>query len=238
VWLLAHYSPVSAVNGESVSRDVLFRWNGRSFQTAYDTNLVPATFGTGAFSKISFANNTLTAAGGRLRRFGEAARPAGALVARWDGVNWDFEQPPSGRNPITQLEPAGGVQWAVQGGTLTTSSTYSTQSSRVLVLSGNAWTQLGKLPRGLQLIELAVGASGTPYLAGETRGQTRFDLLNWKEHRWHEVALGHAESLRSERRHPLDAPRAVTLTDGSVVALLGQRVGTADKRLYLWSGCS
>src|SRR5215470_6308417 len=120
--------------------DVYAHWNGRSWALYRGPNIGPH-YGSAAMQVITTdRRGDFWAAGGWMRRYGEAGLPGGGTVERWTGSRWEVSGLGPWRKPLTTVAPvASNDIWAITGGSFTTAGTYGINPVEVLHWDGRAW---------------------------------------------------------------------------------------------------
>jgi len=225
----------------SNSSDVYVHWNGSSWTSYRGPNISPH-YGSAAMQVITTdRRGHVWAAGGWMRRYGEAGLPGGGTVERWNGRQWEVSGLGAWRKPITTVAPvAPNDIWAITGGSFTTAGTYGISPVEVLHWNGRTWEV--KLSSGranvVDPFGLVALSADDAYVIG-TNTTTRQPVIDhWDGTRWRSVP-GRNGPTGHPPRPGFDVgyqSQILNITsDGSIVALYDE--GLHDQANFLWFRC-
>jgi hypothetical protein len=241
VWILGHNISAGPA-GASVSIDVFDHWDGDTWTLHRGPEAVDPAVGTYGIQAIDAGPpGEVWAGGGRLQGFGEAGRPAGALLERWDGQAWTQLTAPDGDGSISQIAVAGQDDiWVVQGGTLVTDGFHGTGEETLRHWNGSAWSE--PFPVGGSIAGLVARGPDDAWAVG-TVGEAQSSeplVLHWDGRRWREIETEPPPAITG-------GLTAVTLTDRGEVIAFGSDYpaefggGDIDQsnrpKSYLWMDC-
>ena len=245
IWMhgLGSSSGVSA----SISRDLYEHWDGRRWSLFEGPVAVSSAVGLAATQVISAdAAGYVWAAGGKIRGFGEAGKPAGSLVERWNGSRWVETTPPAGRYAVGALAVvAPNDVWAVTGSALATGAGgygYS-GSPRFVHWNGTAWAASAHADGVVRMV--AKGPNDV-WAVGVTTAGRRPLVEHWDGQRWQRVDTRPPVPVPSPDSQIAGLASLSIAPDGAVVAftsdsprLNGDKPESppAQARNYLWIRC-
>ncbi len=228
VWVLGHGD-----RGPGPS-DVFLHWNGASWKLFPGPGLISPRLGSAWMQALGTDHRGhVWAVGGWVRGHGEAGVPAGGIVERWNGRQWEVDRHAGWRKPLTMVAPvAPDDVWAITGGSFTIAGGgYGVSPVQVLHWNGSTWKvePLGGTssvdPTGLA----AVSAGDAYVIAQNTMTQQNF-IDHWDGTRWQSLPLGPAGHMQR-----LSSMGLTVTSDGSIAALATQ--GLADRANFLWLRC-
>jgi hypothetical protein len=217
----------------SNSSDVYLHWNGTSWQLLRGPN-IGVHYGSAAMQAIATDHRgRLWAAGGWMRRYGEAGVPGGGTVERWNGRRWEVNRNAAWREPLTRVAPvAPDDVWAIAGGSFTTAGTYGISPVQVLHWNGRTWKvqlSLGKVD-SVDLTGLAAVSADDAYVTGHDATTQQPFIKHWDRTRWRNLPLGPAGHTQR-----LDSIGLTVTSDGSIAAL--DTEGLTARANLLWLRC-
>jgi hypothetical protein len=221
--------------------DVFLHWNGASWKLTPGPHLISPRLGS-AWMQILGADRRgrVWAVGGWVRGQSEAGVPAGGIVERWNGRQWELGRHAAWRKPLTRVAPvAPDDVWAITGGSFTIAGFgYGVDPVQVLHWNGRSWEvelSLGMssvIPTGL----VAVSADDA-YVIGQDLPTQQPFIEHWDGTRWRSVPLGPARHIQrlGSRAIEFRSPSLTVTTQSSIAAL--DTEGLHDRANFLWLGC-
>jgi hypothetical protein len=228
VWVLGHGVRVSG------PFDVFLHWNGTSWKLFRGPNISPR-FGSAWMQTLGTDHRgRVWAVGGLVRGQGEAGVPAGGIVERWNGRQWEVDGHASWRKPLTMVAPvAPDDVWAITGGSFTIAGAgYGVSPGQVLHWNGRGWRAELSLGGDSSVFPtgLAAVSANDAYVTGHYATTQHPFIKHWEGTRWRSVPLGptgHMQRLGSI---------GLTITsEGSIAALDAE--GLTDRANFLWLRC-
>ncbi len=217
----------------SNSSDVYLHWNGTSWKLFRGPN-IGVHYGSAAMQVIATDHRRhLWAAGGWMRRYGEAGVPGGGTVESWNGRRWEVDRHAAWKEPLTRVSPvAPDDVWAITGGSFTTAGTYGISPVQVLHWNGSTWKV--ELSVGgassVDLTGLAAVSADDAYVMGQDIPTQQPFIDHWDGIRWRSLPLGPTGHI------PRLGSIGLTVTaDGSITAL--DTEGLTARTNYLWLRC-
>jgi hypothetical protein len=222
----------------SNSSDVYLHWNGTYWKLIRGPN-IGVHFGSAAMQQIATDHHgSPWAAGGWMRRYGEAGVPGGGTVERWTGRRWAVSRQAAWREPLTMVAPvAANDIWAIAGGSFTTAGAYGISPVQVLHWNGSIWKvelSLGRVS-SVRITGLAAVSADDAYLIGGDAATQGPFVKHWDGIRWRSTPLG---SFGHGLRPGSSEERSMMMTvasDGSLAAVESE--GLTDRANILWLRC-
>jgi hypothetical protein len=236
VWVSGH-----GVRG-SGPFDVFLHWNGASWKLIPGPHLISPRLGSAWMQTLGTDHRgRVWAVGGWVRGQSEAGVPAGGIVERWNGRQWEVDRHAAWRKPLTMVAPvAPDDVWAITGGGFTIAGFgYGVSPVQVLHWNGRSWKvelSLGGTgsvdPTGL----VAVSADDAYVIGQEIPTQQPF-IDHWNGTRWRRVPAGPTRQMQrlGPRTIEFRSPSLTVTSDGSIAALDTQ--GLTDQANFLWFRC-
>ncbi len=229
VWVLGH-----GVRGPGPS-DVFLHWNGTSWQLFRGPDLISPRLGSAWMQSLGTDHRGhVWAVGGWVRGHGEAGVPAGGIVERWNGRQWEVDRHAAWRKPLTMVAPvAPDDAWAITGGSFTIAGGgYGVSPVQVLHWNGSTWRV--ELSRGgassVFPTGLAAVSADDAYVTGHYATTQQPFIKDWDGTRWRSLPLGPAGHMQG-----LGSIGLTVTSDGSIAALDAE--GQTARANLLWLRC-
>jgi hypothetical protein len=176
----------------------------------------------------------LWAVGGWVRGNGEAGVPAGGIVERWDGRQWQVDRHSWWRKPLTMVAPvAPDDVWAITGGNFTIAGGgYGVTPVQILHWNGSTW-KVELSPGGTSSVYptgLAAVSADDAYVIGQDATTQQQLFEHWDGTRWRRVPIGPTGHIQR-----LGSVGLTVTSDGSIAAL--DTGGLTDRANFLWLRC-
>jgi hypothetical protein len=229
VWVSGH-----GVRG-SGPFDVFLHWNGASWKLIPGPHVISPRLGSAWMQTLGTDHRgRVWAVGGWVRGQSEAGVPAGGIVERWNGHQWEVDRRAAWRKPLTMVAPvAPDDVWAITGGSFTIAGGgYGVDPVQVLHWNGRTWrVELSLVgTSSVDLTGLVAVSADEAYVIGQDTSTKHPVIKHWDGIRWLNVPRGPPARIQ-----PPGSIGMTLTSEGSIAAL--ETEGLTDRANYLWLHC-